>query len=276
MDLTRSNPLRERFASLFWFTGRTVDRALLEQVETYCLFIGYARSGHSMVGALLNAHRHAVIAHELNLLWYVRLGLSEERLLTLMLRREEWFASRGRKWFDYDYELPGQGTFEQLRVVGDKKGSHTTRHLTDDPRLLDRLHQRLSRPLKFVHVLRNPFDNISTIYRRRKADTTLRHALEKYMARVVANTALIERVGAENVHVVRLEDLIAAPKPTVAGMCAFFDLDAPDHYLDACAKVVFPAPRKTRAAVEWTPDLVRELQDRLAPYPLFAGYSFEE
>lgn len=276
MALTRSHALRERVASVFWFNGPRVDAALLEQVETYCLFIGYARSGHSLVGALLNAHRHAVIAHELNLLWYVRLGLSEERLLTLMLRREEWFASRGRRWFEYDYELPGQGSFERLRVVGDKKGSHTTRHLSDDPRLLDRLQGRLSRPMRFVHVLRNPYDNISTIYRRRQADTPLRHSIEKYVARVAANAALIERVGRENVHVVRLEELIAAPQPAVAGLCGFFGLDAPDDYLDACAKVVFPAPRKTREAVEWRPELAREVEDRLAPYPLFAGYSFQK
>ncbi len=39
-------------------------------VETYCMFIGNPKSGHSLVGFLLNAHNNAVISHELNALAY--------------------------------------------------------------------------------------------------------------------------------------------------------------------------------------------------------------
>ena len=37
-----------------------------DRVERFCLFVGYPRSGHSIVGAVLNAHRDAVISHELD------------------------------------------------------------------------------------------------------------------------------------------------------------------------------------------------------------------
>ena len=68
--------LRQRLADLLWVSSQRPEAHLFSQVQACCLFIGYARSGHSLVGSFLNAHRHAVIAHELNLLWYARLGLA--------------------------------------------------------------------------------------------------------------------------------------------------------------------------------------------------------
>ena len=41
---------------------------ILNKVETLLLFIGYARSGHTLIGSLLDAHPHAVIANEYNML----------------------------------------------------------------------------------------------------------------------------------------------------------------------------------------------------------------
>jgi hypothetical protein len=46
------------------------DRRMFEQIEA-CLFIGYPRSGHSLIGSLIDAHPHAALGHELDLLKYV-------------------------------------------------------------------------------------------------------------------------------------------------------------------------------------------------------------
>ena len=194
-----------------------------------------------------------------------------------MVQRDRWFAGRDRRWFDYDYEVPGQwqGRFETIRLIGDKKGSHTTRFLAGNPGLLDGLRKRLACPLRFVHVVRNPFDNISTMFRRQKVSYPLETSIQRYLEQSEANAALLERIGAENVHVVRLEELIASPKETLAGLCAFFGLDAPADYLEACAGVVFPAPRQTRAAVDWSPELVRTTQAQAStaspPWPATAS-----
>ena len=37
---------------------------VFDDVEAFCVFIGYTRSGHSLVGSILDAHDEAVIAHE--------------------------------------------------------------------------------------------------------------------------------------------------------------------------------------------------------------------
>src|SRR5581483_4762206 len=99
-----------------WARRRYADE--LARVETFCLFIGYPRSGHSIVGALLNAHRHAVIAHELDAPRLVLAGCSREVLFSRILARAAWFNLRGNA-SNYDYQVPNrwQGRFEALLVV---------------------------------------------------------------------------------------------------------------------------------------------------------------
>ncbi|MGH7966379.1 MAG: sulfotransferase, partial [Candidatus Binatia bacterium] len=62
------------------------EAPLFSQIETYCAFIGYPRSGHSIVGAMLDAHPQAVIAHEMGALHYVQVGFDRLRLYHLLLQ----------------------------------------------------------------------------------------------------------------------------------------------------------------------------------------------
>ena len=41
---------------------------LYDEVETFVMFIGYPRSSHSLVGAILDAHPEIIIPHEYNVL----------------------------------------------------------------------------------------------------------------------------------------------------------------------------------------------------------------
>src|SRR5688572_9593174 len=77
--------------------GAEAERALAD-VRGYCMFVGYPRSGHSLVGSLLNAHPNVVIAHELDALKYVERGVSRGGLFSLILRRDRRFAEMGRRW----------------------------------------------------------------------------------------------------------------------------------------------------------------------------------
>ncbi|MFW6087995.1 MAG: sulfotransferase, partial [Myxococcota bacterium] len=111
------------------------------QVEAFCLFIGYPRSGHSLIGSLLTGHPECVISHELNALAYVRRGFRREQLFALILDRDQWFSHQGREWTGFDYSVEGlwQGHHDRLRVIGDKKGGASTLLLERDPTLLHAL-----------------------------------------------------------------------------------------------------------------------------------------
>ena len=67
--------------------------------------------------------------------------------------------------------------FCSLKVIGDKKGGHTSKVLINPNNMhrLEVLSQLVQVPMKFIHVVRNPFDNISTM--------TLRKAHKRSAAR---------------------------------------------------------------------------------------------
>src|SRR5215207_7292340 len=96
------------------------------------MFIGYPRSGHSLVGALLDAHPNAIIAHELNALECVEKGVDKGCIFQLVLENSRKFAKSGRRWEGYSYKVSNQwqGRFERLLVIGDKKGGGSTRILS--------------------------------------------------------------------------------------------------------------------------------------------------
>jgi len=48
-----------------------MEEADFSKLRNFVLFVGYPRSGHSLVGSLIDAHPHAIIAHEVKILAYV-------------------------------------------------------------------------------------------------------------------------------------------------------------------------------------------------------------
>ncbi len=71
---------------------------LLSGVQSFCLFVGFPRSGHRLYEALLDAHPNIVIAHELDALGLFDAGFSDSQVCYLVLRNSEAFAQRGRGW----------------------------------------------------------------------------------------------------------------------------------------------------------------------------------
>src|SRR4051794_1865800 len=135
-------------------------RADMASVKTFCLFIGHARSGHSVIGAALDAHRNIATTHEADALRWLRAGLKLPQIYGLLLDHERAYNDAGRP-ARYDYTVPGgwQGRFDELLVIGDKHGPAAARRLHERPYLLDRL-RSLGAHVRVIQVVRNPFDNI--------------------------------------------------------------------------------------------------------------------
>jgi hypothetical protein len=102
-------------------------------------------------------------------------------------------ARSTRSWTGSDYTVPTrwQGTFRRPDVIRDKKGGQSTRRLRDRPELLDRLRRTVQVPVRAVHVVRNPFDNIASMKLRR--DAPLESVAEQYPGLCDAMAALRRR-----------------------------------------------------------------------------------
>lgn len=255
---------------LHWLRKRNV----FDDLKVLCLFIGYPRSGHSLMGSLINAHRNAVISHELDLLRYVEWRFTRGQLLALILEKDAAFGELNRKWTGYSYAVPGQfqGRFEELLVIGDKKGGATTARLRRNPRLIDRLRSTFELPVRFIHVVRNPYDNIATISNR--TDRGLDYAIERYCRDLAANSELIARVGSETVLTIRHESLIADPIDTIASVCSFLTLKPSPEYLEAGASIIHETPKRTRSQVSWTEHQLETVRDCIEKYDFIRDYGF--
>lgn len=255
--------------------GAYKHRKDFEQVHTYCMFIGYPRSGHSLVGSLLAAHPAIVIAHELNALKYIQAGFSRNQLWALILRNDRAFTNGGREWTGYKYAVPNQhqGHFETLQVIGDKFGGLSTRKLLTKPKVLDRLQRVVGVKTRFVHVVRNPYDNITTHAFRN--EFSLEEAIERYSRLCRGVAAIKQTVDADAVMDVRHESFIEDPKEGLRRLCEWLGVQADDGYLDDCAGIVFESPRKSRLRGLWTPALISDVQDRIGSFDWLEGYSFE-
>lgn len=248
--------------------------------EVFCLFIGYHRSGHSIIGALLDAHPDVIIPHEYNALAHVRNGCTRRELFMGLAAASFKQAHQGRREGRYSYEVPGQwqGKYRSMKVIGDKKGSGTTQLLMQDYSLLQTLENMVERDLKIIHVTRNPFDNMASQLRYAPhplSDEQIRMTIEQYFAQADMNDRVMREHGDKTLWF-RQEDFITAPADILRRLCTFLGVDPDEDYIHDCAAIVYASPHKSRTEVVWTPDLVAEITERMASYSFLDAYSFAE
>ena len=273
-------PLLTRAYLASYYKGRE-NREIFDNVQTYCMFIGYPRSGHSLIGSLLDAHPNAIVAHELDALRFVGARFGKHQLYELLLDNSRRYAQRGREWNGYAYEVPQQwqGRFNELRVIGDKKGGHSTLRLAEDPELLHRLQKTVAIDVKFVHVIGDPYNNVAAMLKRPPVhvrNPTLSAIVEDYFYRCETNAGLKARLGDTAVLDVRQESFVASPERTLCELCDFLGLRYAEDYLEACASIVFESPHRSRPDIWWDAATLATVHDGIERFDFLKGYSYED
>ena len=185
--------LREREASLGsirtksdGFSGgnsKLLPQTVIDRVNTFVFFVGHGRSGHSIVGSLMDSHPHMVISHELDLFKKLSHGLlaptksaifnaiweNTKQTINASLNASMESAIRARSNKGYTLLVDGlyQGKYvDYVDVIGDKKAGSTTEKFYTQPEKWKRVFNILTSlgvTLKVIHVIRNPYDNIATL-----------------------------------------------------------------------------------------------------------------
>ena len=250
------------------------------------MFVGYPRSGHSLVGSLLDAHPNIIIGHELNALKLFKQGVNPREIYYSLLQNSRRKATEGRQETGYSYEVSNQwqGTFQSLKVIGDKKGSGTSRVISEHPEILNTLSHKLDVPVKFIHVTRNPYDNISTIVSmaylnkpelyRKKPDLT--YGINAYFTKCETIVYLKKQISESDILDVRHESLIDDPKTVLGKICDFLEIETNNNYLDDCASIVFKSPKKTRFNYDWSDELINKVKNKIDQYEFLQGYSYDD
>jgi hypothetical protein len=265
-------------------------------IRFFCTFAGYTRSGHSVVAALIDAHPNAAVAHELDVFERDQRGrvtgrlrfAEREPMLRAVLDKSTAQAEAGRIGFrmhpdgrsypvSYAVRNQHQGRFTELRVVGNKRGQTTLEAVRKNPDALAELERLAGVPLRILHVVRNPYDNIATKYAALTAGGGWKTPVNRLRSihlyfRKARTVALIKAAGLP-VHDVFLEDLIARPHAELARICGFLELPAHHDYLQDCASVVLPRPNRSAAERRWAAWELALIGKLMRQYPWLERYA---
>ena len=260
--------------------GGHTYRNEFEGVQKFCLFVGHARSGHSLIGSLLDAHPHIIIAHELHAMDYIKRGLvtTKQQLFYTLLCRSRWFEQRGAEWTGYKYSVPSQykGEFTSLKVIGDKRGGGSTRALYNNPSLIEKIKDTVGVPIDVFHVTRHPLDNISTLARK-DFNGNIEAATERYFE----NCRVIEDVKAdlssrEEISWIEVghEEIISESKSCLYRMCNFLDVSCSEDYVNDCANIIFDSPNRSRRKISYEPIHLDVIRSNTEEFSFLKKYAF--
>jgi hypothetical protein len=250
-------------------------RRSLADLESFCFFLGYARSGTTLVGSLLNAHPEIVVANELDVLHCVERGMPRNQIFSLLLQRDRYFAAMNYQWTGYNYAVTGQyqGRFQRLRVIGDKRAGRSTHLLGEHPELLDALRRTVGMPVRVIHVVRNPYDTITTMAWRGQGEVA--PVIAKYQRMSITVDEVRSHLETEELLDVRYESFAEQPEQQLRELCSFLGVASSSDYLRACASLVKSAPSRSRDRLPWTQGERDEVDALIEGRPVLAGYEFD-
>jgi len=267
------------FNSLSAINGR-LNKNRFKNTESFCLFIGHGRSGHSIVGALLDAHPNIIISDEADTIGMMLHGFPRNKILSAIVLKSQWQAYRkrtksglGGKQYSYWVPRQWQGKHHNLRVLGDSKAGVTVDHLQKNPYALERLLSLLQLKLKVILVLNNSYDNIITMVLR--GGRSLEKTTNNYFKKFETIIKISDQINPKDLIVVRHEQLIKHPKETLQKITNFLEMESSQNYLDACAEIIYESPNKTRNKIEWDKALINKVKENIDVIDYLTGYSYE-
>ena len=285
-----------------------LPESTVNSVEKFVFFVGYRRSGHSMIGSVMDAHPDMIIAHEYLLFKKCVAKLEQSNhlfrdkynLFNTLYANSYFSAQCGwrsnattSKGYNFDFGFKWQGTYNHLRVIGDKAGGGTMDIIdTTYGRKCFREMSELHVPLVAIHVVRNPFDMIATaalvskgISDRSSLNGTTVDIpfikLQKYATKVLSEAGQVVWVtsqAGENLSIVELhsEDYIQNPEAVTRHLCEGLGVDCPEEYVEECARKAYTTISRSRDSIEWPPTVLSFIRAEMKKYPFFNGYTFKD
>lgn len=271
--------MAERFITSYYHS-RSLDEPFRE-IKTYCMFLGHARSGGSVIGALLDAHPNVVLADEADTFRFIFAGFSRNQIFHQLITRSRQQTYRGRfkagrDAKTYSYLVPGQwqGRFEKLQVIGNSKAGISTQRIAQDPLIVKQLLGIMNEiPVKFVVTIRNPYDTISTM--KIRSERPLEQNFERYFSNCEAIRTVQEMVGCSNLCILKHETFIDHPGTHLREVLHFLGIEAADDYIRDCVSIIYKSPSKSRQKVQWSAPLIDAVKDKIDEFDFLQGYSFE-
>lgn len=280
--------------------SETLPPQVIKGIEKFVMFLGNGRSGSSILGTLMDAHPHVIIAHQmLNNGLNFENPLSKTSLFNKLYSHSIYDAHQVRRFMKKGYTLGISGLWQgkydnYIEVIGDKCGGPLIASYLEDKEKFIRnyklLEQTILIPIRFIKPIRNPFDMIATValvrqfgkYGKMKAKNVTKRLENETILRYIDYTLeffdggeeLIQLFGRDNVLDVHNCDLIDDPWGSIARIFQFLEVQASEHYLNVSSASIFKSVSKSRNLMVWTPEQIEMVERRIKKYDALSRYSF--
>ena len=125
---------------------------------------------------------------------------------------------------------------------------------------------------KIIHIIRNPFDAISTS-KKRTYSLGFSKSIKTFFARCGLVARVKKEVSVDDIFDLRHEAFIEDPKMHLTRLCNFLGVEPLPDYINNCSKIVYKSPNKSRHTFKWSPSLKTKVQKRIEEFPFLDGYS---
>jgi len=257
------------------------------------MFIGFGRSGHSIVGQIVNAHPNALIADEANIFEDLGTEPTLNETLSYLIARDRAFALR---WYNKDSPLHrgdplrrllkprgrrrnfhfkglSQGFVKLPSVIGNSKAGYTTRHVAEDPELIPRFEKAAGLPMKFVSLVRNPYDMVASGMRRRGASFDEICSGFEHMASMLQTS--LENLSEYPVLHLRQEDLLTDSDAEIGRLFSFLELPTSSEFKNIVRERLFTDTDRSRQKVPEVLQNRKRIDALIESYDFFNGYTIE-
>lgn len=240
-------------------------------MKYFLSFMGYPRSGHTLVAAILNANPNVMCSNQLNLL---------SDLDNFSLDYIKQYSKNPATW-KITTQIPHVPK-QEITVVGDKTGHRNVLNINNNPQILGKFKSIVGAPIKWIHVVRNPFDNLATwgkLEYEVKKKNNIKTSQEKELDIVIEeygilNDTISKLRKSEKVLTVNHEFVITRMHNTLEEISDFLEISFDPQWRDNVRNTVWKKPRITRNIVRWNQTQKRKIQDMIDIYPWLNGYVF--
>jgi len=170
----------------------------------------------------------------------------------------------------YKYNIPGVGFAENPIVIGHKSSTRRYLPVANSWEKLTEFHKAVALPLKFLHLIRSPYDQINARwqqkeFRRKKAP--LGEIIKHVREQTEGNYQMWCKTGEEEYLQVHYEDIQEFPVSIMTTICYFLNLPLNSKHLADCKNLVYT--HKEKEAITWTDEDKAAVVDLCKDYPEF-------
>ena len=279
--------------------------SVINRIKTFVFFLGHGRSGHSIVGSLMDSHPNMVIASEFDV--FTKLSDGSLAPIKSKIFNALWISTKkdiakgleakstDRKGYNLFVDGLYEGSYEDhIDVIGDKKGGITTKLLVTKPDEWSHVYDILNSlniTIKVIFVIRNPYDNIGTFLFYEGTLNTgygdIKQSNNTYSfnprlikknteAYFLYHQAIADARKKYNLEIIEIhvKDLVSDPRGTLLNMCNSLGVTCSEKYLDICTNKIFKGESRTRHLIRWNDNQLLMIQQNIDKYSYLEGYNF--